>query len=246
MINCQLVSPNGHALKKMDEWLTPAFPDWFKDLPSTRYKFDHERQSFNTNAKGCPSFVRLFKNSYLLRAPEDIMITPPTSRPGGGKVMFASEVSNAPPFLSVHSSNLGTEMHPSFAKTHVNLQFGFKFVFVPEAPIEMVYLDPCYHLDKKSDLTAMTGTLQLHPEMYMCINVNMLLPFAAFDDKNETFIKKGQPLAYLFFPGGRPKIEPKKITMREWDEDYGYRRETFQGHWISEMGKLEAEERQTA
>ena len=43
MINCQLVSPNGHALKKIDEWLTPAFPDWFKDLPSTRYKFNAER-----------------------------------------------------------------------------------------------------------------------------------------------------------------------------------------------------------
>lgn len=243
MINCQLVSPNGHALKKIDEWLTPAFPDWFKDLPSTRYKFNAERQNFNTNVKGCPSFVRLFKNSYLLRAPEDVMITAPGSE-SGGKVMFASEASNAPPFQTVLSADIGAEMHPSFAETHANLQFGFNFVLVPETPIEMVYLDPCYHLDKKSELTAMTGMLLLHPEMLMSINVNMLLPFTAFDDKNETFIKKGQPLAYLFFPGGRPKIEPHKITMSEWSEDYGYRRETFQGYWISEMGRLEAEERQ--
>ena len=125
MINCQLVSPNGHALKKIDEWLTPAFPDWFKDLPSTRYKFNPEKQTFNTNVKGCPSFVRLFKNSYLLRAPEDVMITAPNSGPNGGKIMFASELSNAPAFQDVVSADMATEMHPSFAETHINLQFGF-------------------------------------------------------------------------------------------------------------------------
>ena len=136
-------------------------------------------------------------------------------------------------------------MHPSFAETHTNLQFGFEFVLVPETPIEMIYLDPCYHLDKKSELTTMTGMLLLHPEMYISINVNMLLPFTAFDDKNETFIKKGQPC--ISFLSRRPsKIEPQKVTKSEWEEDYGYRRETFQGYWISEMGKLEAAERQTA
>ena len=41
-------------------------------------------------------------------------------------------------------------MHPAFAETHVNIMFTFGFAFVAGEPMEMVLLDPCYHLDKKS------------------------------------------------------------------------------------------------
>lgn len=235
MAQVELITPHGPSLKRFDEWLTPAFPDWFKSLPSTRYQYDYDRDSF-TNAKSCPSFVRLFKNSYLLRAPEDVMMTSPEK---GSRVLFASAAGTTPGFQTVTSADMNAMMHPSFAETHINLQFTFQFAFIAETPMEMVYLDPCYHLEKKSELTAMTGTVQLHPELYMPVSVNMLLPLSAFDCKSEAFIKKGQPLAYLFFPGGRPKIETRKISMDDWHMEHGYQRTTFQGHWIREMNELE-------
>ena len=84
----------------------------------------------------------------------------------------------------------------------------------------------------------MTGTLQLHPEMYMPISLNMLLPMSAFDDKDECFIRAGQPLAYLFFPGGKPEIKPTKLTWDEWLNEYCYKRQHFQNNWIKEMHKV--------
>ena len=236
-MKCDLITPHVPALKRIDEWLTPSFPDWFKQLPNTKDQFDVSRNDFKKNVRGCPSFVRLFKNSYLFRAPEDVMITGPEA---GGRIIFASGETQ-PNFQSVSSSDVAEMMHPSFEETHINLLFTYQFILIADEPMEMVFLDPCYHLDKKSELQTMTGTLQLHPELYMPISLNMLLPKAAFNEKDTMFIRKGQPLAYFFFPGGKPKIEPRKITMEEWTLDHGYQKSSFQGNWIKEMNKLTEE-----
>ena len=241
-MNCKLISPHIPFIRRMDEWLTPAFPDWFKNLPSTKDKFDYDAMSFEKNVKTCPSFVRLFKNSYLFRAPEDVMFSSPEK---GSKVITAA--GEAPyPFQSVSSSDMNKKMNPAFSETHANILFTYQFKLVADEPTELVFLDPCYHLDRKSELMTMTGTMQLNPDLYMPIGLNMMLPYTAFDDKHECFIRRGQPLAYFYFPNGKPTIDPVECTKDEWDLEYGYYRTVFQGDWTQEMHKVVTKERESS
>lgn len=197
--------------------------------------------SFNVTAKQCPSFVGLFKNSYLLRAPQDIVFTSPEK---GSKVMFAEE-SNCSlfQFQSVTSHNVSVQMNPEFSDIYTSVKIGFNVTLCPETPTQMMFLDPCYHLDKKSDLHTLTGVMELREDSLLPFNVNMALPHSAFDEKDACRVYRNQPLAYLYFPQGKPTIKTKECTQEELSTQYLRHRTEFHSDWVH--SKREHDERLT-
>jgi hypothetical protein len=186
--------------------------------------------SFNVTAKQCPSFVGLFKNSYLLRAPQDIVFTSPEK---GSKVMFAEESNGSPfHFQSVTSHNISAQMNPEFSEIYTSVKIGFNLTLCPEVPTQMMFLDPCYHLDKKSELQTLTGAMELREDSLLPFNVNMALPHSAFDEKHVCRVYRNQPLAYLYFPMGKPTIKTKECTPEELSTKYLRHRTEFHSDWI--------------
>ena len=197
--------------------------------------------NFNVTAKQCPSFVGLFKNSYLLRAPQDIVFTSPEK---GSKIMFAEQTNGIPyQFQSVVGHDLSVQMNPKFSEMYTSIKLCFNLTLCPETPTQIMFLDPCYHLDKKSELQTLTGIMELREDELLPFNVNMVMPHSVFDEKHVCRIYKNQPLAYLYFPLGKPTIKIKECTVDDFETKYLRHRTEFHSDWVHSIREHNEESR---
>jgi len=218
----EFVTPKPNLAKTIDQWLTPAFPTWFKEI---KVPIEEAIRENHKTVRHCPAFVHLFKNSHLLRAPQDMSLF----RDEDGRI--ASREPNAREQFFSGEFNFEFQMGKQWSK-YDSIKFDVRGSLIPEESTTCLFFDPIYHEDEKTTLTAMTGVWPMHPELYSHIGINMLGNRQCFDDAGFLHIFKGTPLAYLYWPQGKPTIATKVVSEEEYERDYGYVHNNFVGDFI--------------
>jgi len=227
-VKLKFITPKPNLAKTIDQWITPAFPSWFKDI---KVPHDEAVKEGMMTARHCPAFVKLFKNAHVLRAPEEISLHCQSNHDIGSK--------NPNPFQQVKIGMFDFEhqMGKEWAK-HISIKMDIAGVFVPEESVSPMFFDPMYHLDKKTPLTTMTGVWPMHPDLYTHLAINMMAQRDCFDDGGYLHIKCGTPLAYLYWPEGKPTIETEVMSEEEYKQKHHYVRNHFIGDFITKEKEL--------
>ena len=221
VMKLKFVTPRHALANTIDKWLTPAFPSWYKDLKISNY--EAIKQDLKV-ARYCPAFVHLFKNSLLLRAPQDI-----SSWIHDGGVSF--EVPSHPPSLNFGAFDFGKSMGKEWAKYN-SVKIDVDGSFIPEEGTTCLFFDPMYHLDDRVPLTAMTGVWPMYPDLYTPLSINMMGNRDCYDENGFLLIPRGTPLAYLYFPQGKPTIETETVSFEEYEQKHMYVRTDFVGDFL--------------
>ena len=224
----KFITPKSNLAKTIDQWMTPAFPSWFKNIEVPQD--EALRLDFKT-ARHCPAFVQLFKNAHLLRAPQDISLHCRADHEIGLKNPNQADQ------VDLAFFDFERQMGEEWTK-YFSIKFDLKGVFVPEESMTAMFFDPMYHLDKKTPLTTMTGVWPMHPDLYTHVAINMMAQRHCFDDGGYLHIKCGTPLAYLYWPQGKPTIETEVVSEEEYEQKHVYIRNHFIGDFITKEKEL--------
>lgn len=193
------------------DWLTPAEPDWYKDLAKRRR--DHIPRVKNWTpdvVNACPSFIKLFKNSYMLRMPCDLTFRV-SWNPDPQKCHLESlAMSN---FISVSQHDLADQMHPGFHELGTSLKINFKMITTFDKPVHMMYLHPQYELGETYPGIVMHGVIPFAPGLSQEVNCNTIIPPHLRDQ--DIRVKWKTPLAMLYFPEGKPRIKVHKLNSTD-------------------------------
>lgn len=190
-----------------EEWLRSSAPDWFKELQvATRKQKPSMDNPFNDYSSGCPSFIELFKNSYLLCTPHDIMF-----RFVGEDI----ECHGTSDFMYFGKHNLGKQMHSYFGDKFVSVKVMLRLKVTTDERMKMVFMHPQYETRDTFPASVINGVVPFVPGAYVELNTNMIVKRSDISEE-EVFVPKGTPLAYLYFPEGKPSIE----AIRCSEEDF--------------------------
>jgi hypothetical protein len=149
-----------------------------------------------TNAMFCPSFLELFNNSFLLKAPCEILIdiTPKESRmdvvPIDSKLMYIQRHSLRGQLWGDHNDDL------------INVKFAANWMIrTTTKPTKLVFLDPTYF--NSQPYSVMPGVLPVVPHHEVSLNLNVVFDKRRFGGENYTkIIKKGEVLSLVYMPDG--------------------------------------------
>lgn len=210
-------------VENYQEWIKPAVPEWFKEL---QVKVKKEKPTmenpFNGYSSGCPSFVELFKNSYMLCAPHDIMFR---------FVDDNVESHGTSDFMYFGKHNLGEQMHPYFGDKYYSIKVMLKTKVTSDVPMKMMYLHPQYETRSTFPATVINGVVPLVPGAYVELNTNMIIEQDKIP-KQPVFIEKGTPLSYIYFPEGKPKIKVTRCTEEDFYRKYFNPKSYFSFNYI--------------
>lgn len=174
----------------------------------------------------CASFAELFRNTLLLRLPADLMIT---CTEQDMSVLGADDTG----FVGFGQHDLSEQMDEGYGKENVNLKINLDFMFLSDSPAKIVITPPDYHFDEElSCLKPMLGVLPILSNTGIEFALNTVASLSYLKEKREVYIKKGTPLAYLYFPNGAPS----SVDYVSSDEYRGARftRTTFFGEYVRE------------
>lgn len=218
-------------------------PKWFKGATGSRQEKEHEgstgcpledmrSSSYRTDSiRLCPSFVELFKNTLLLRLPTDFIIS------YTGEYLIVQEA-GAKGFVGHSYHDLKHQMDETYGQKNVNIKLDFDFMFVSDSPSKILITPPEYHFDEEvSCLKPMLGVLNTLPNVGIPFNVNTVVSLDYLGEKQEVYMKKGTPLAYLYFPEGAPS-SVEHVSSDEY-HDTRYTRTTFFGDYLRQVNRQE-------
>ena len=229
----KLVTPNNYHSENFGDWLCSPYPDWYKNL---RARSPDDPNGCFESVRTCPAFIDLFKNSFLVRAPQDLFF----HYDDNGNCQWGSADSmkaNLTPFNSISSFSFKDQMGGSWENFY-SLKINFEVQVIPDRKMTCVYLDPMYHLDEHSPFTAMTGSFSIHPKLYAGLNVNLFIAKSMVAPNQTISILEGTPLCYLYFPDGKPSVESEYCSMDDWMNKYRYRHVRLHSDWLHKARKI--------
>ncbi len=212
----------------INEWITPAFPSWFKHLKVP------EAEAIENDLKTvrqCPAFVHLFKNAHLVRAPQDISL----HRGGNGEI--GAKHPNGTQQVQVGMHDFNITMGSEWAK-YDSVKIDIMGALVPDQSMTCLLFDPAYHQDERMPLTTMTGVYPMYPTLFSFLGINMMGSKECFDDRGFLHIIRGTPLAYLYWPQGKPVIEAEVVSEEKFESDYHYVHTNFVGDFMKKEKAL--------
>ena len=140
----RLVTPNKYHSENFGDWLCSPYPDWYKKLRSPS---PDDHTTLLESVRTCPAFIDLFKNSFLVRAPQDLFFT--FDEDGVCQWNSADTIKGGvAPFNSVYSFSFKDQMGDSWDDFH-SLKINFEVQLIPDRKMTCVYLDPLYYLDER-------------------------------------------------------------------------------------------------
>jgi hypothetical protein len=170
-----------------------SYLDYLKDIHLNTLKgFPGSRRMTVATAKKCPAILEVLTNSYLVVSPADVLIT--IDRNG-------NFVSDSPsPLIDVISH----EAEIFHAQCNASGLFNDKMNLKIEIPVYIssevpyIFLEPKYHNKTfyEVSLGAITGKYMKGQPL----TINTFVDIPTTDDPVHYFIKKGEVLAYLWFP----------------------------------------------
>ena len=203
----------------IEDFITPATPKsscWWSKLKATvndgfNSQLDyvrHEHKNNNTNistsratAKQCPAINNILTNSYLIKAPTDMIITITKER----EFIYNSS-SNAYNIEAHSSDQFHTEKHGLF-NNKMNLKFEIP-IYIRTDNIPWVFMQPMYHNNMWFDVAA--GVIDGKYTKGQPININVLVDIPKGEPVTYE-IKAGDVLAYMWLP---EKVELKHTKTK--------------------------------
>ena len=207
-------------------------PDWFSKLPPSSLGGNSFTEILNVRT--CPSFLEVFKNSFLFRAPCDIEIE--YSKHGFRYLIHPESDS----FLSIDTHTKAGEksqMGPYWDKDMLNIKMMPRLIFKPKnRKLKAIFLPPTFW-NPRHFLQPIPGVLELLPDYPMVMNLNFFVDTKGLkqSESRVEFIKCDEPLALIYFPDGLPKFEKTDIM---W-----YAKKRFIGDWIYKLKDYEKREK---
>lgn len=232
MSSINFITKSKYFSDNIKNWITPSYPDWYKTLKTSKDLHTDD----GTTARGCPAFVHLFKNSYLLRAPMDIsFVFYSDGTYGFSNAQMASGVADHLNFVKIGSFNLTAKMGTEFSRVS-NLKLDLAAKIIPDVATRCIFLDPQYHVEAKLPFTIMTGILPMYPELFSTFALNVMINNENIKYDEWFHIKEGTPLSYMYFPEGKPKIKSEWVS----EEDFwqvSYQRTQFNSDFLKKESK---------
>jgi hypothetical protein len=210
-------------------------PEWYKSLP-TKKLIDMVGKIFILNAKTCPSFVDIFKNSMTFISPSDIMIEYgksgmkfSTPEPGYEWFLIESHTWKRVDTNTYIRDKSANQMGELWGEGIHNIKIGTPVWFCTKYNKAKVIFMPNMYYNQKSELSVAPGVLELIPKEPMRISVNFFVDVSNLgpSETKTILIKKGEPLAMLYFPSGLHEFEKTDI--------HGGFRSKFYGNWLSKI-----------
>lgn len=167
-------------------------------------------KSDNATAAVCPSFVMLFKRSYLIKCPANIEIAF-VKEANRIKIITNEEQ------MELESHDLVQQMGTIFSD-FVSMKIGIKCYLHTDEPCMPLLVNPfSYAPQNDQRLRALEGILPLNNKLKQKLNINTVISKRhlqeQLDKGNGVYsIRPGTPLALLYFPDGLPKL-----VMRDFD-----------------------------
>lgn len=160
-------------------------------------KFEKEMSEQGGTVRKCPGILDLFRNSYLVKAPCDIIICAGSeqviAQPSDLKLM-STEIHGRHQFTSNDS--------PKFADK-INIKFCLPIYASTKGDKSLMFmtLQPQYHNENYDlPLTVLNGIVGPEYLGYKeQININTMVDYPTGDDTVDIFIPKGTVLSYLWF-----------------------------------------------
>jgi hypothetical protein len=158
----------------------------------------------------CPSFVMLFRNSYLIKCPAQVDIS---YAPENNKTL----INTNPEQMELEGHDLIGQMGKEFSD-YISMKVGIKAYLHTTEPCLPLFLSAFpYAPENDRKLRAMEGVYPLNDKLKQVLNINMMihkqdLRTTLERSKGLYRIHAGTPLALLYFPGGLPELE-----MRHFD-----------------------------
>ncbi|MBT8047529.1 MAG: hypothetical protein HKN57_07260 [Xanthomonadales bacterium] len=175
-------------------------------------------RSDNATAAVCPSFVMLFKHSYLIKCPAQIDIA-------FIKEANRIKITTNEEQMELESHDLVAQMGPVFSD-FVSMKIGIKCYLHTDEPCMPLMINTfAYTPQNDQKLRAMEGILPLNNKVKQKLNINTVISKQQLqeqlDNGNGVYsIRPGTPLALLYFPAGLPKLilqdfDPKVPTVTQ-------------------------------
>jgi hypothetical protein len=204
-------SANSFLVQNPGEFIVEARrnkPDWVAEAS----------KSDNATAAVCPSFVMLFKRSFLIKCPAQIDIA-------FVKEANRIKITTNEEQLELENHDLVQQMGPIFSD-FVNMKVGIKCYLHTDKPCMPLLINPfSYAPQNDQKLRALEGILPLNNKVKQKLNINMVISQQhlkeQLDKGNGNYsIRAGTPLALLYFPDGLPKLvlrdlDPKVPTVSQ-------------------------------
>ena len=190
----------------ISEFLTPAndfLPKWYEDIKASYSE---------PNVRTCASFVEMFKRSMIYRSPEDFWVDFDNEANS-----FQSDGEGTHMGLQTHTMLDGHDQMGAFDRGFHNLKITSNLMIKSETGrIDAVFMD-VFYWDTRPRFRAAQGILPIIDNKEVQFNVNIWVP--NFIDRLE--IKKGDPIAMLYFPAGIPTFERGSVEITEREQDGG-------------------------
>lgn len=212
-----------HFLDNLDDWICPAQPDWYMSLKGRR------RQNQQT-PRMCPSFVDVFRNSYLLKMPADLLVD--YQKEKDDHYRWNWEVPSEFVFLDNH--DMSYQMGSSYDSRYLNFKIMLRAKIKSDTPCKMMFLDTFYNDVTPRLYRAMTGVMPL-TNIHLELAINTYLEKKDLGNHGEILIKEGEPLCLLYFPEGKPDIVTNLCSMDEYNVKYAYTRTSYMGDYMKKI-----------
>jgi len=224
----RIITPIKYFADNCDDWLAKDPPSWFSEAKK-RYEAVPSIEMKLGTVKSCPSFVRIFRNSLVLKAPCDFMFA---MSPDEQYVM--TEFAGNSNFMGVDHHSLEHQIDQNWGSKHVNFKFSFQFKIICESQSQCMLLPPEYHFDEEPPIVkTMIGVLDLLPNKGIEFNLNMVANKQDLFEAKEVIVKKGTPLAYLYFPFGE-SISIEYVDRSEY-ENLSFIRTSFGADYLKQV-----------
>jgi len=214
-----------------------ATSKWWSGLPLFRFGasnlkewFDIATTQSDKNCEGAPQTMRscpgvgdLFKQSYVVKAPVDMLIKIINYDPNDPNAY--GWLISTPTMAISHDPHITAESHPPWQymsandtiyKDKVNIKLATYIWFSSKKRVQCAYFPPVYHVDNV-EYDVMPGIITISDKMYVPFNINLMFP----KEDKIYFIKAGQPIAYMTF------LNTDKPVFKKTDKQPGLFRKYF-------------------
>jgi hypothetical protein len=204
-MNLFIESENSFLVQNPEEFIVECRknkPTWVSEA---------SKRDFATAAL-CPSFVMMFKNSFLIKCPSQVEI----SVPQGGK---GTRINTNPEQMEIEGHDVVGQMGPGFSD-YISMKIGIRCFLHTDTPCMPLFLSAFYYAPQTGNgLQAMQGILPLNDKVKQKLNINMMihkrnLQESLTQGKGVYTIRAGTPLALLYFPDGLPQLELRDFDPR--------------------------------
>ena len=220
----RIITSNKFYADHQSKWLSKDPPEWFKDKTP-----DYKNNPTGGSSRFCTSFIELFDNSLVLKLPADTEISYDTY--DEGEIDYCLNFRCAD-YLNGFMNFTGHDLYEGignfYGQKYLSIKLHLDVLMVSDKVESVIFLPPEYH-EQASMINAQVGIYETIPNAGLHCITNMKVDKKFVEENPHIFLKKGTPLAYLYFPNGAPEkveyvsrdeFESLRWTQTEFKAEY--------------------------